>query len=288
MDDVMNRFLSSIGLKEEIDSFDLKFTKLHRNPTNRKQMIMEMTKSIPWDYRLLVSFQNGLMSINYPYDLTFRYEQIPTATDAESLFKDWHLDHVASECEFETKVDDACTLVFVFSSEEQKKKQAKNIREFQNLLDWLGYHVTLSSEVVVPEVETEVVSEAELQAQAQEALKETYTEIQEESAMPSFMDEPEEESLASLSNEEVQAHIQKEFDKNQQAGEEVLMEQLLANQKAMEEERNRKRVFSIGDYTIIEKLEEIENVGLVNVDFTGEIFQTDSRIAKSGKRIVTF
>lgn len=289
MDDVMNRFLSSIGLKEEIDSFDLKFTKLHRNPANRRQMIMEMMKSTPWDYRLLVSFQNGLMSINYPYDLTFRYGQIPTASDAESLFKDWHLDHVASECEFETKVEDSCTLVFVFTSEEQKKKQSKNVREFQNLLDWLGYHVTLSSEIVAPKAEVEVVPQAEPQTPDQELLKETYEEINEDSAVPSFADDSDEgESLASLSNEEVQAHIQKEFDKNQQAGEEVLMEQLLANQKAMEEERNRKRVFSIGDYTIVEKLEEIESLGLVNVDFTGEIFQTESRIAKTGKRIVSF
>ena len=148
MDSVMIRFLSSIGLQEKTDSFDLRFTKVRRNPANRNQVIMEMMKSSPWDYRLLVDFQTGLLNINYAYELLFHYESKPTPEDALSLFSDWYLDHVASQCEYKATKSGDASITFSFSSEEQQAKEAGNIREFQSLLAWLGYPITISSEVL--------------------------------------------------------------------------------------------------------------------------------------------
>ena len=283
MDSVMIRFLSSIGLQEKADSFDLAFTKIRRSPSNRNQVLMEMRKSSPWDYRQLIDFQTGLLNINYPYELSFCCESKPSPENALALFGDWYLDRVASQCDFKTAKSGDSSILFTFSSSEQQEKEAGNVHEFQSLLVWLGYQVSVSSEVLsaAPEVEEAKSGAEELpEPVSEEAAEEANDEPFEESAF--------DDSLASLSNDEIQAQIQREFEQNQEKGEEILMEQLLANQKAMEEERNKKRLFSVGDYQIIEKLEDIESAGLVNVDFSGEVFQVESRTTKTGRKMVTF
>ncbi len=286
MDKIMIRFLSSIGLQEKMDSFDLSFTKIRRNPDNQNQVIMGMLKSTPWDYRQLVEFQTGLLNIHYPYELFFHYEKTPSADDAVALFNDWYFDRVSPSRDFSAEQKDDGSVLFLFATAEQKENEQKNIREFQSLLAWLGYPVKLASDLVRPLPAQEEAKEAS--EEAEEVAAEPVSETDDQFPNAPIDIESQEESLASLSNDEIQAQIQKEFEKNQERGEEILMEQLIANQKAMEEERNKKRLFSIGDYQIIEKLEDIEGVGLVNVDFTGEVFQVDSRTTKSGRKMLTF
>jgi DNA polymerase III subunit alpha, Gram-positive type len=283
MDKTMIRFLTSIGLGEEAGAFDIGFKKVYRNPKRNEQVIMEIIKETPWDYPSLLKFQAALLTINYPYEIVFSYEKGIDSNDGIGLFKDWYLDHVYSDPAFEIKQgNDSAHLECVFSSLEQKESEAKNLREFGAFLVWLNYPLSLSSSV-----KKSAKEELTLEAEARLDKNESEEEISEPA--PELSEEiSEEESLAALSNDEIQERIQMEFAKNQERGEELLMAEMIENQKAMEAERNRKRVFTTGDYRVLEHLGEIESAGLVNVDVTGEVFQIDSRTTKTGKKMFSF
>ena len=290
MTKTMIRFLNSIGLEDKVDDFDLDFVNVGRNPKNRGQVIMDIKKETPWSYPLLLEFQNALLNINYPYDLCFQYGSAPSGEDAISLFNDWYYDRVSQKQDFRICLsEDRSCLLFVFADEGKREEESANIREFESLLRWLKYGVSISMELEARPTpqESDDHEGNDKDLPSSESESDEFDGANEElAAEPSF---PREEgSLENLSNDEVQAHIQKEFQENQEKGEEILMAQLLENQKIMEEERNRKRVFSTGDYQIIEKLSDIESLGLVNVDFTGEAFQIDLRNTKSGKKMLIF
>ena len=81
----MEKFLRSIGLKDEIERFDFEFAKAKRDPLNRSKVDMIIRKSTPWDYESLTLFKEALLNIRYPYTLSFCYEQNPQIEDISAL-----------------------------------------------------------------------------------------------------------------------------------------------------------------------------------------------------------
>lgn len=290
----MCRFLKSIGLDDDIDKYDLDFVELKKNPTNPKQIDMLVRKESVWDYALLSRFKEGLLNIHYPFTMRFVYGQTPEENDLSELLGAWSLDVYHQTPRF-TIAKNEGAYAFVFESEATKKETEGLADDFHDFLKWLNYpsdFVRLVKEEKPIEPQIQIGGEGEIASSSGTSL--TPEEAEEYFLSPSELVAPIEEAmdvsedLESFTQEQVEDRIADEFAKSQEKGEDEIMERLLANQKAMEEERNRQRVFKTGDYTVLEELSEIESAGLCNVDFCGEAFEADMRTTKKGKKMLIF
>lgn len=94
------------------------------------------------------------------------------------------------------------------------------------------------------------------------------------------------EQPAADEEDEIAAKIQKDLEDFQKLGEEELYLKLVANQKAMLEEKERKRLYKVGNYEFPENIADIDRMGLVNVDFCGEVFGKEIRPTKKGYMMI--
>ena len=275
----MENFLRSIGLKDEIERFDFEFAKAKRDPLNRSKVDMIIRKSTPWDYESLTLFKEALLNIRYPYTLSFCYEQNPQIEDISALLDPWCMDLYRRTPGFVLELAAPDNLRAVFKSEQDKQDSASLLNDFRSFLSWLGYPCEIE-EVVLK------IAPAEAFGDKQEAPAEGESLLEEAPAEANF--DPTENLTPSVTEDSIQEQIEGEFAKNQEDGENEIMERLIANQKAMEEERNRQRVFHTGDYNVLNEIHDIEKVGLANIDFTGEVFEVDMRTTKKGKKMLIF
>lgn len=291
MSQVMDRFLNSIGLKDEQEKFDVEFVFLKHNQHDPKQVDMRIRKTTPWEYSLLRQFKEALLNIHYRYTLEFEYQETPNREDVDALLQNWYLDVYRQTPGFRLEDGEkGASLKAVFPSEESKKKEEAILKDFNDFLAWLGYPFAVLGEVETTQEEMPVEENVPLE-EAKPA-KEEKAPAPEAPAPEEIFDSASESEdpvdLENMTQEEVREHIESEFAKSQEEGENVLMERLIANQKAMEEERNRQRVFHVGDYKMLDQIQEVESVGLVNVDFSGEAFEIDMRTTKKGKKMLIF
>lgn len=64
--------------------------------------------------------------------------------------------------------------------------------------------------------------------------------------------------------------------------EDMLVRQRLENRRRMEEERNAKRVWTVGDYKPLKSIHEIFEMPVGNVDFSGVVFEGEARLSRKG------
>ena len=125
----MKRFLTSIGINN-LESFDLDFDLVTRNPFKREQVDMLVVKDTPWDYEYLEQLQHALETVTYPIDIKFSYKKKPTVEDAIRLFPDWHRSHnrFVSEQVLENKDGQ---ILFVFKTAEELQKNQQIMDDFK-------------------------------------------------------------------------------------------------------------------------------------------------------------
>ena len=146
MNDKMRRFLTSIGI-ENVDRFDMDFDIVTRNSLNREQIDMLIVKQTPWKYDLLEEFQEHLEAVKYPYTMKFSYIKKPMASDATSLFEDWHYSH----CRFNSNlrlVGIGNKITVFYDSEEEKAKNEQVMKDFVQFLDFLSYNFQFEHKII--------------------------------------------------------------------------------------------------------------------------------------------
>ena len=148
MDDKMIRFLRSIGI-DNIDDFDLDFDMISKDRFNPKQYNMMVVKQTPWSYQRIRQLQDGLMTITYPYTLSFSYIDRPTGEDVISLFNDWYQTvyrmNPKVTFELDPKHDSHLTVIYPGETGEAMYKEV--IKEFKEFLKFLNYEIVFSETV---------------------------------------------------------------------------------------------------------------------------------------------
>lgn len=278
MSEKMTRFLRSIGIND-VEAFDLEFASVSVNPYKKEQIDMAIRKDSPWDYSSLSYFQDALSRIRYPYSLRFCYGCELSLSDAISLFNDWHLNLLHGLPSFSLG-EEAKTMTLSFESEEEKEKLHGDeiARDFKDLLSWLNYPFDVEARVNKKEEAPAAIYEEQIEATTSPSPieeKEIEAEIAKEESFPE-------------THEEVMELIEEEQKEYQRLSEEELLKEMIENEKKMMEEREKARVFSIGNYKFASQIKMIESLGKVNVDFNGEIFDYDSMTTRKGSFMATF
>ncbi len=83
----MIRFLNSIGI-ENTGDFDMDFSYAKLDPNDQSVFKMVIKKETGWDYFLFDEFLSGVGKIEYPYSLSFEYENISDES-VERFFSDY-------------------------------------------------------------------------------------------------------------------------------------------------------------------------------------------------------
>ncbi|MDY2913672.1 MAG: PolC-type DNA polymerase III [Candidatus Enteromonas sp.] len=253
----MYSFLLSIGI-EDPERFDMDFSLAGRNPKNPNQVDMFIQKDTPWDYALLDEFLNACTNIRYPYYIRFCYIQEVTLEDVVALYEAYTLAHPLYAFPSLKVVNNR--LVATLGQNEEEKR----LLDFKALLSTIQY----PSDIEVKPMENEP--------------KEAPLTPEEQGFVPKEEIVPPEEKKEDIDG---RALIAADLRIAQQKSEEELLEQEQENLKVMMEERNRARVNKKGDYQVAETLEEVFRLGLVNVDFCGEVFEANVRGTRKGGKM---
>ena len=317
MNNNMLRFLKSIKI-ENPERFDLDFDLLARDPFDHDMWDMEIVKDSPWNPDDLAEFKAALENITYRYYMRFSYRDEVRAEDAILLYDGWYFSSYRKNPPYAIKKGKSKSeLVITFPDDEAKEKHARRSREFKEFLKWLNYPFDVVE--VVERVEETVLEEAPLEEEAPKVIKqkeaprvvenpikeapveqemEEASGVEQYEAMPAEVAEvlakpieevsPEEKEEKADAPAEEKAEPEDEHEKEFLAAQMEIIEKMKENQKRMEEERNRQRVFKRGDYHPVDRIKNIFSMPLENVDFVGEIFSIDSRTTRTGKAIYTF
>jgi len=275
MQEKMLRFLNSIGIADA-GRFDLDFDLVARDSYDRKKVNMAIAKQTPWEYGLLQEFQEALGEIKYPYSLRFSYVVAPSCEDCVSLFNGWYLSlyhglpgfHFES-CEGSIKV--------IYPSEKSAKESPSIIEDFRSYLKWLNYSFSINEETKIEDAKVEL-PKATVNKIEKKAVKEADKAISIEAT------KKEESYLGDSMTKKTPVTHEEEL----KDAEKSMIDVMKENQKKMEEERNRQRVFRKGEYRPVNTIGEIASMGLESVDFSGEVFEAETRVTRTGKTILSF
>jgi DNA polymerase-3 subunit alpha (Gram-positive type) len=274
MQEKMKRFLESIGIADA-ERFDLDFDLVARDPYERNKVNMHIAKNSPWDYSALEEFQEGLTRATYPIDIRFSYINAPSVYDCLSLFNGWYLSVYHGIPAFKVEMADPQSILVTYTSEAMAKAGIPIIADFRGFLKWLNYSFVLT-EVTKVEPEKVVLPEKVVNKIEKKAVKVASAEMSNPNTPKdtSYLGaaEPKKEET----HEQVLHNVEDEMTK-----------QMETNLKQMEEDRNRKRVFTRGDYKPIASISEIYSMGMESVDFAAEIFSVETRITRTGKTILS-
>ena len=274
MQEKMKRFLASIGIVDA-ERFDMDFDLVARDPYDRNKVNMAIAKQGPWEYAMYQEFQEGLATVKYPYSIRFSYVNAPSVYDLVSFFNSWYLSLYRATPPFKIDPADPTSLLLTYTSEDMAKQNAPIVNDFRACLKYLNYSFTLTevTKVEAPKVDLPPKTVAKIE---KKAVKEASSALSDPNAPKdtSYLGSP--APKKEETHEEVLQNVQDAMTKVMQD-----------NLKAMEEDRNRKRVFTRGDYKPIDSIDEIYKLGMESVDFAAEIYSLDSRITRTGKTILT-
>ncbi|MBP5217034.1 MAG: hypothetical protein J6038_04280, partial [Bacilli bacterium] len=315
MNDKMLRFLRSIKI-ENPERFDLDFDLCSRDLFNPKILDMEIVKDSPWSPDDLAEFKAGLENIEYQYYMRFSYRSDITPSDVIALYDGWYFSSYRKNPPYHLKEGKGDELYIYFPSVEAKDEHAKKTREFNSFLKWLCYSYNVVAkvdeslleskeapkeaaqkeeprvaEIELPPMEEEIpdaaINEefAPRMEEVEEVLSSSPLEEGEGEEQPSFEEAKEEETPT---EENIRESEEEKHERELLEAQMEIARKMQENQKLMEEERNRQRVFKRGDYHPVERIKNIFSMPLENVDFTGSLFSIDSRTTRNGKSIYTF
>lgn len=265
MTNKMERFLNSINITN-IESFDIDFDLITRNPYDSNQIDMSIVKNTPWNYDLLREFIDALSEIHYPYKINFSYRIRPSIYDAINLFEGWHLFiyHMPNRLEI---IPNGLTITFVVSSEEELNSQKQMAADFKDFLSFINYEILV--DFAIKEIEKPLKISPKKMEKIEKKANDAFIESQAEN-IPEVTDYRDDKSA----EEQV-------FD--QSLYEQSLLDEMRSNYDKMVEERKRKRAYKLGDYKPVEHLDEvsISKENYSNVDVTGTIFEIDERSSRN-------
>nr|MCR5490998.1 hypothetical protein [Bacilli bacterium] len=93
---------------------------------------------------------------------------------------------------------------------------------------------------------------------------------------------PAEESVITTT-EQARTLIASEHKASLEEGEGELIKQMESNLEAYREAKNSKRLWTKGNYRILNSIDEIYHIGLENVDFDGIVFESTAKLTRKGK-----
>lgn len=137
-----------------------------------------------------------------------------------------------------------------------------------------------------PEPEPEPVQEEE-----EPACEEEPEESEEEDSdddEPEEVEPEEDEPADAPLHEDAQRFIEEDAAYYKAAGEEALFRQFEAHQEWKKEQENRERVWTKGNYTIVQNINAIYDMTPGNVEFEGEVFQVKPGLTRGGKATNSF
>ena len=261
MTDRMISFLHSIGIDNH-DFYDIDFQAVGRNRFNRDQIDMIIVKQKPWDYSLLMRFQEGLNTIkNYSYTLKFRYVSQPTADNVIQLLNDWYASIYRLPFSLKTKINGIEEVEIIYVGEEERIQFESVIKDFKDFLDFICYdfiQITTSTEIEVEEASEE---------EKQEAIEKTTEAVEEAIAESAKAEEL-------LDRNDVLQQIEKEQQEKIESTEDILLKEMKRNRELMLKERERMRLNRRGKYEYVEKIDDI-TVESDHVDFNGKVFNRE-------------
>ena len=100
-------------------------------------------------------------------------------------------------------------------------------------------------------------------------------------------DEPE-GPVNSYSDEDARRFIEQDAEYYRTTGEEELFHQYEKQMEWKKEQENRERVWTKGNYTEVKHIDEIFSLGMCNVEFEGEVFQSKFSLGRGGKASNSF
>ncbi len=274
--DSMKRFLASIGL--DPSDFDMDFDLVSRDKYVPNCINMSIAKETPWEYRQLEMFQIGLSGVSYGYNIRFSYEKNPEPKDVIALLGDWYLSSCHYPYPFTPKAKGYSSLILAFKNGAEMEKEMMNVKEFEKFLGFLCYSIKL-----IPMV----MEEGDAPAEADAPAIEEKPVFEEGEIVAPIFDTKKAEKNARDNAAAILAEVEEEQARELKDAEEEYRQILQENLKRMEEERNRKRVWTIGDYRPIDSILDIYSMGKENVDFTGTLFAIDSRTTRKGTMSMT-
>ena len=272
----MVRFLNSIGIND-VESFDLDFDLVQRNPFDKNQVDMYIIKDRPWEYDLLERFKEGLNIIGYPYMIKFSYRIEPKTYDAISLFEDWFRSRNRYNPSFYLEAH-GDSIYFVFKNDEEKANNEEVIKDFKDFLEFLGYSFEI--EIDIKETsEVKVVSQKKLEKmvlKAEEASKEVIQES---------IDDSNESYYKNIGDSEVESKEQEveDFYKENKSELEKNLKQINKEKTEFIKKSSSSNWRDKLPYTVIEDYDQInEKTG--NVSLNGELYGIDKpRTNREGK-----
>ncbi len=233
----MIRFLNSIGI-DNVEDFDMSFDICERHPIKKDLLIMQICKNTPWNYQFLREFQEGLNSItSYKYSLTFSYRTRPDIDNVYNLFFDWYKSIYHIQYPLLVKEDSDNTLIFIFSTEEEKNMYQEVLDLYKAFLSFLSYdEFFITTSIIV-----------------NDELNERKEEIEEENLLTDLETLNQEKRLA----------------------EERLINQIREEEKQEKMTREFMRRNKKGNYKNINQISEIDKDS-GNIEFNGNIFSIET------------
>lgn len=262
MKDTMVRFLKSIGIND-YESFDVDFEICKKNRFNKDQIDMIILKTHPWEYSLLLRFQNALSTItDYKYTLRFSYLNKPTSDNVVRLLNDWYSSIYRLPFSLEVKILGIEQLEVVYQSDEEKNQFESVINEFRQFLDFISYDFISISESVKP-----VVEEA-TQEEKEEAIEKASIQAEED-----IVENANEADIVDR-NDVINLDIEQEQLEKNKVVEASILKDMKKNAEIMRQERKRMMLNKRGNYTYIERIDDITGDS-GSVDFNGRVFQKE-------------
>ena len=265
----MISFLKTIGI-EDYESFDIDFESVGRNRFDRNIINMVIFKKTPWEYELLRRFQEGLNTINtYKYTLRFSYENQPTVDHVISLLNDWHTSIYRLPLDLEIKVKGIEELSVIYQNKAEQDQFESVIKDFKDFLKFLSYDF-----IVINEETKEELPEVSLE-EKEESIEKASVQAEEDLANS-------ENDKDLLDRNDVLAAIEQEQEEKNLVVGDVILKQMEKNYEQMRIERERMRLNRRGQYTYIEKIDDI-TLESDHVDFNGNVFEKDVQEIRGGE-----
>ena len=272
--DKMHRFLKSMGFQEEeLDSFDLEFESIARNRFNKDQFDIRIVKDEPWNYDQLMRFQAGLLRLTFPFTLRFSYKNRPTSDEAIALLQEWFRSLYHLPLSLDTKPIDIDRFEILYVDEAEENQYKDVINDFRDFLKFICYDfIRIEEKLHI----LEEVFEPDEEAQSEAIEKATVTA---EEDIVVNAEEPE-----ATDRNDILAQIEQEQKEKNLVIEDALLREMKKNQELMRQERKRMLLNKRGNYSYIEKIDDITGES-GNVDFNGFVFQKEVIERGGGKRL---
>lgn len=220
--------------------------------------VYTLLKSKPWVFSDYLTFSLALQSIKtYQYRILYAYVKAPDINDALNLFQDWyeHTFYKKSLFVVSAKND---TITFTFSNEAEALDAESLLREFAMLLKELGYYF---------EIDKTIISENDLSED---------DFVLRNSESDAFIEEDENESAE---GEEDPFTIADESAARSLEAHAEIKDALVLNYQKMIQDRTKKRGQRVYEPMTIKEIKpELKGS---SVDFDGEIYSADKRVAKN-------